>query len=169
MKASCTTTCLVVVCALALASATLGWYVGIHRPPAQRTLAAALLAATECNDAAAVASLLRRGADPEAQGLNHRTPLMIAAVKANVPAVQSLLAAGADVNAQSYGRTTALIFAAAKGDVSTVATLLAAGADVHPLDHYGRTALSEAKRHRNGRMISLLQRAGARDWRGTVK
>jgi ankyrin repeat protein len=89
-----------------------------------------LLNAAKKGDAAAVKSLLARGADVNAKTRYNQTPLMFAAERGKLEIVQVLIEAGADMNAVDtfYRFFTALYGAASKGHASVVKLLLEKGA-----------------------------------------
>lgn len=105
------------------------------------------LAATH-GDAAAVALLLRAGADTEARGPRLRTPLHCACVRGNAGAVAALVRGGGDVRCRSgeHGATP-LHYAAAGGRRDVVALLLRAGADPAAHDCRGDTPLHRAAQY----------------------
>jgi uncharacterized protein len=94
-----------------------------------------LAAAIRAKDAAAIAPLIRDGADPNATigGHNEGTPLAVAAAGGNLDVVHALIAAGAKVNLRSDGidGTTPLMIAAASGNAEITQFLIEAGANVH--------------------------------------
>jgi ankyrin repeat protein len=87
-----------------------------------------LLAAVRRGDAAAVRSLLRRGADVNARDETGATPLMQAALNADAALVKFLLGKGADVNLRNRAGATALLWAL--HDPHKVKLLVDHGADV---------------------------------------
>jgi len=89
-----------------------------------------LLSAAKKGDAAAVKSLLAKGADVNAKTRYNQTPLMFAAEKGHLEIVKALIEAGADVNVVDtfYKFFTPLYGAASKGHVEVVKLLLEKGA-----------------------------------------
>ncbi len=89
-----------------------------------------LLRAAKKGDAAAVKSLLARGAGVNAKTRYNQTPLMFAAERGNLEIVKILIEAGADLNAVDtfYNFFTALYGAASKGHAEVVKLLLEKGA-----------------------------------------
>jgi hypothetical protein len=89
-----------------------------------------LLNAAKRGDAAAVKSLLAKGADVNAKTRYNQTPLMLAAQQGHLEIVKTLLAAGADVDVTDtfYKSVTALSAAADKGHAEIVKLLLEKGA-----------------------------------------
>lgn len=76
-----------------------------RRDPAKGGMTPLLYAAREGADAA-VAALIRRGADPELAEANGMTPLLMALLNNQLGAARQLIDAGANVNADDfYGRT----------------------------------------------------------------
>ncbi|MGH9768621.1 MAG: ankyrin repeat domain-containing protein, partial [Blastocatellia bacterium] len=98
--------------------------------PADPALNEELLNAAKKSDAAAVKSLLAKGADANAKTRYNQTPLMFAAEKGHLEIVKVLIEAGADVNAVDtfYKFFTALYGAASKGHAEVVKLLLEKGA-----------------------------------------
>jgi len=98
--------------------------------PADPALNEELLNAAKKSDAAAVKSLLAKGADVNAKTRYNQTPLMFAAEKGHLEIVKALIEAGADVNAVDtfYKFFTALVGAASKGHAEVVKLLLEKGA-----------------------------------------
>src|SRR5215813_5986299 len=89
-----------------------------------------LLNAAKRGDAAAVKSLLAKGADVNAKTRYNQTPLMFAAEKGHLEIVKVLIETGADVNVVDtfYKFFTPLYGAASKGHVDVVKLLLEKGA-----------------------------------------
>lgn len=89
-----------------------------------------LFAAAKKGDAAAVKSLLAKGANVNAKTRYNQTPLMFAAERGNLEIVKILIEAGADVNVVDtfYKFFTALYAAASKGHAEVVKALLEKGA-----------------------------------------
>ena len=89
-----------------------------------------LIAAAKKGDAAAVKSLLAKGADVNAKTRYNQTPLMFAAERGHLEIVKILIEAGADVNATDtfYKFFTPLYGAASKGHAEVVKLLLEKGA-----------------------------------------
>src|SRR5574341_340882 len=85
-----------------------------------------LIAAAKRGDAAAVKSLLAKGADVNAKTRYSQTPLMFAAQQGHFEIVKTLLEAGADVNVTDtfYKSVTAVSAAAEKGHAEIVKLLL---------------------------------------------
>ncbi len=89
-----------------------------------------LLSAAKKGDAAAVKSLLSKGADVNAKTRYNQTPLMLAAMQGHIEIVKTMLEAGADVNVTDtfYKSVTALSAAAERGHAEIVKLLLEKGA-----------------------------------------
>ena len=101
--------------------------------------------AAEFGGASMLALLLDNGATVDARNDIQRTPLMNAAVAANVEAVRLLLDRGADIEAREGGHEdTPLIAASFRGHLDIVKLLIANGADIHATDREGRTAFRVA-------------------------
>lgn len=98
--------------------------------PADPALSEELLNVAKKGDAAAVKSLLAKGADVNAKTRYNQTPLMFAAQQGHIEIVKTLLEAGADLNVTDtfYKSVTALSAAADKGHVEIVKLLLEKGA-----------------------------------------
>ncbi len=90
-----------------------------------------LLGAAKRGDAAAIKSLLARGADVNAKTRYNQTPLMFAADKGHLEASKTLIDAGADLNVVDtfYKSFTALVGAAREGHAEVVKLLLDKGAN----------------------------------------
>ena len=145
-------------------------------------------------DAAAVAALLRHGADVNASERAHQqTALMWAAAERHPEVVAALLGAGADVRARSLaypqtvvgeetqragrealnytvlrGGSTPLLFAARVGDVESARLLLEAGADANDALPDGISALMLAAHSGHGQVAALLLENGADPERAAV-
>jgi len=89
-----------------------------------------LLGAARKGDAAAVKSLLAKGADVNAKTRYNQTPLMFAAQQGHIEIVKLLLEAGADLNVTDtfYKFVTAVSVAAERGHAEVVKLLLEKGA-----------------------------------------
>jgi ankyrin repeat protein len=108
---------------------------------------------------AAVAALLRRGADPTAVAANPMsvTPLHSAVAHRSAAAVTLLLEGGAPVDAKQSGGFTALHAAAMHADRDIVDSLLAHGADPTIADDAGLTAADHAERGGHPALASALR------------
>lgn len=114
------------------------------------------------NNAPAVETLLKEGADP-----NHiieivpgfpTSYLITAATNNNVTIVKSLLQYKAKIDWRDAFQATALHYAANKGTKELIELLLANGADMQAKDGDGNTALSNAKSSGNKEVITLLEK-----------
>ena len=112
--------------------------------PAQISPDAALIAASEKGDAAAITRLLREGASVKARDSSGRTALLAATQHNRIEAARRLIAAGADVNAQDHIEDSPYLLAGARGRVEILRMTLAAGADLKSMNRYGGTALTPA-------------------------
>lgn len=107
--------------------------------------------------------LLDNGAQAGRADGNGNTPLHWAAQEGNTEMVDLLLGrSGVKVDQENRQGLTPLMTAAREGHAGAVEQLLKAGAKVDRVDFTGRTVLSWADEGRNGRVTSLLRRAGAR-------
>jgi ankyrin repeat protein len=124
---------------------------------AQGKLGQELFMAITQGDHAGVQSLLKRGADPNAQNALDLTPLYFAAASGQTPVMEALLRAGAKVNASSpYG--SPLTFAAMTGSAPAAQILLARGADINPWRADGINVLMMAVRAGNAEIVDELLR-----------
>ena len=123
-------------------------------------------------DAAAVANLLKRGANanavPPPSAPDQRTPLVIACASGGLAIIKLLIAGGADVNGKNVqgenGDITPLLAATRdtwSGRFDVVMTLLNHGADVTALDKVRVSALHGAARSTDVALLQLLLSAGA--------
>lgn len=108
-----------------------------------------------------VKSLLRDGADVNAQNHEGRTALMFAIVNFHTATAKTLLRFGADANAQCANGCTPLILAAFNADVEIAEALLKRGADPRKILVSGKNALAVAKQYDYKLCIELLERAMA--------
>ena len=146
-----------------------------------------LMACARTGEAAAVRSLLARGANVNAKEPGHdQTALMWAAAQSHPEVVSALLARGADVHARSRefaqtvtsevtqragreelnytvprGGSTALLFAARSGDEESARLLVAAGANINDALPDGASALVVAAHSGHSRVAALLLDKGA--------
>jgi len=125
-----------------------------------------LLSAAKRGDAAAVKSLLSKGADVNAKTRYNQTPLMFAAQQGHIEVVKILLEAGADVNVTDtfYKSVTAVSAAAEKGHAEIVKLLLEKGAKSKEQALYigaqsGRAAVVKAALDLGGLPQEALDRA----------
>jgi ankyrin repeat protein len=130
-----------------------------------------LLAAARGNDAAAVARLLKGGADATQKSDDGTTALHWAAYNGDEAMVAALIKAGAGVDARNDYGSTPLLEAAERGSVGTIRMLLKARADVESANQEGQTALMTVARTGNTEAAKLLLKAGAKvdaveAWRG---
>ena len=115
--------------------------------------------AIKAGNAADVATLLRKGANPNrdgAGGLMGGTPLMWATHKSDLKIMQVLIKGGADVNQKTNGGYTALMQAQTP---QAAQLLIDAGADPNLLNDYGYTAWHSAKDNHLPRVAEVIKRA----------
>jgi len=112
-----------------------------------------LLPIFEANGAAVAATLIRKGADPNARDRKGQTALFDPYY---AESKSVLIAAGADVNARDKFGATALFY---QSNPESIKVLLAAGADVNAVDLKGRTAIESTY---SEDCITTLLAAGAR-------
>jgi ankyrin repeat protein len=110
-------------------------------------------------DAAAVQTLLSKGADVNAKWSGGKTALMFASLNGHREVVQMLLAKGADVNTKDTDGNTALVYASRKGHHEQA--LLSKGANVNAMGGFLETALMNASRKGHSEVEALLMQAGA--------
>ena len=127
--------------------------------------------AARAGDAARVADLLERGADPRAADPDGATPLHWAARAGAAEVVTLLLRAGADPAAATRHGVTPLALAAERGLPAVVDALLRAGAHADTATSEGETVLMIAARTGRVAVIERLLAAGAavdaaEGWRG---
>jgi hypothetical protein len=137
-----------------------------------------LISAIKSGQTSAAISLLRSGADPEAQshteewspldvidaGLHGRkyerfglTALMLAAIGGNREVAEELLRRGARVNAVNNSGTTAMHLAVKYGRLELVRLLLAHGAEITLRDNSKESPVDEALRLGNPEIIKLFR------------
>jgi serine/threonine-protein phosphatase 6 regulatory ankyrin repeat subunit B len=160
-----------VLLTLAALAAVLVWHLRVSARAAE--LNARLFAAVAADDVAAVDSLLREGANPNAKASDfevmwksggrellinplHWPPLVkayrmrqfeampVISGARDARVVRILLGYGADPDQDSRHGRVALIQASVHGNAAVVKALIAAGADVNRRTRYGSTALLEA-------------------------
>lgn len=97
---------------------------------------------------AAVASLVKRGADVNGRDDYGYTPLMWAAQQGHVLTCEALIKRGADVNARDKQGRTALLIATVKGHIEVVKALMAHHADPQLKANNGISAADYARIYR---------------------
>ncbi len=122
----------------------------------------ALLRAARAGDAAAVARLLDRGADPNEPGKNGVSALHLAATGGHLEVARELLRRGAFVDQMEYDGDTPLVNASAYGRLEIVRLLLDHGADPDVVSSQGYTAIQLARRARHPEIVKLIKQAERR-------
>ena len=96
----------------------------VSRPLSHAELDGALFAASSnIDDSCIISTLLKAGANPNAQNTEKQAPLMYASEAGHIGNVKTLLQAGADVNAQNISGKTAIFFAQKQGRTDVVRLL----------------------------------------------
>ena len=123
----------------------------------------ALIKAARGGNAQAARVALDAGADPNALGGNRhgQTPLMIAAVRADLPLARLLLDRGAKASRAGGRGETPLMRAADHGSLEVVRLLLERGADVGAKTDQGTTALHYAVQSKQPEIARLILDSGA--------
>ena len=101
-------------------------------------------------------SLLKAGAEKEAQEKEKYAPLHYAAEHGHAEVVESLLKAGANIEAQDEGKWTPLHWAARHGQAEVVESLLKNGAEKEAQDVHKCTPLHVAVHYNQDEMVKLL-------------
>jgi ankyrin repeat protein len=109
--------------------------------------AAALAAAAEGGDLAALRRHLDAGTPVDARDARGRTALLAATHADQVEAARALIQRGADVNAKDDIQDSPFLYAGAQGRLQILRLTLAAGADLKSTNRYGGTALIPAAHH----------------------
>ena len=122
----------------------------------------ALSKAAGRGDAAAVASLLSQGGDPNQGDADGVTALHESAAKGHFEVVKLLVEAGADVNQAEFDGDTALINASAFGHTQVVGYLIEQGADTTVLSSQGLLAIKHARKGRHRDVVAILRTAARR-------
>ncbi|KAL8863947.1 MAG: hypothetical protein Q9198_010212 [Flavoplaca austrocitrina] len=104
----------------------------------------ALIFAVEKGNEDCLLTLLRNGANANAQDVYRITGLHIASHQGNLASIKVLLAYGANMEVPDRGDRTALILAVANGDTDCVLALLRNGADANAQNKFGLSALQVA-------------------------
>ncbi|MEK7384042.1 MAG: ankyrin repeat domain-containing protein [Elusimicrobiota bacterium] len=122
-----------------------------------------LIKAARGGDAQAARAALDSGADPNVRGGDRRgqTPLMIAAVRADLPLARLLLDRGAKADRAGGGGETPLMRAADHGSLEVVRLLIEKGADVDAKGVQGTTALHYAVQSNQPEIVRLILDHGA--------
>ena len=121
-----------------------------------------LIKAVRAGDDAAVAVLIKQGADVNAREANGTAALHYAIYQQNIAVVKRLIAAGAKVAVVNEFGSSPMQEAAISGNAAIIGTLLAAGADPESANAQGQTALMVVARTGNVEAAKLLLKAGAK-------
>jgi ankyrin repeat protein len=121
---------------------------------------AALIAAAQAGDAAAVRRLLDAGTPVDARDTRGRTALLAATHANRVEVARLLIQRGADVNAKDDIQDSPFLYAGAEGRLEILRLTLAAGADLASTNRYGGTALIPAAHH--GHVETVRELLGTR-------
>jgi hypothetical protein len=124
--------------------------------------ASQLLQASDDGKIDEVRSLLKGGANPNAQNDLGFRPLHIAASAGHLDIIQSLIESGAEVDAKNYYGATALFCAAFAGNANVVPLLLSKGAEVDVPNKDDITPLMAAAGKGHYEVVELLLAAGAK-------
>jgi ankyrin repeat protein/L-ascorbate metabolism protein UlaG (beta-lactamase superfamily) len=106
--------------------------------------------------------LVGKGLPVDAPDESGRTPFQRAAQGGNVQLAQMLLENGARANATDRDRSSPLHLAVKKGRADMVRFLVEKKADLNARDDQGRTPLDLAREYSYPAIVTLLERAGAR-------
>lgn len=117
---------------------------------------AALIAAAERGDTAAVTRLLKEGASVKARDGQGRTALLAATHANRIEAARLLIGGGGDVNAKDDLQDSPFLYAGAEGRDDILKMTLAAGADLTSTNRYGGTALIPAAHHGHVETVRIL-------------
>ncbi|NBC37304.1 ankyrin repeat domain-containing protein [Novosphingobium sp. FSY-8] len=117
----------------------------------------ALHIVTARRDAAWIAFLISRGADPNIRDNKGATALVIASNLGFVEGAQALINAGARVDETGSTGETPLIFAVHRRDLAMMRVLLKAGANPDRADSSGRSARDYAKLDRGGTVLQEIE------------
>ncbi len=129
---------------------------------AQASESTPLLDATYRGDAAAVAALIKSGANVNEANQFGATPMSQAALRGDAEVLQLLLGNGADPDSPNAEGETALMLVARTGNVEAAKLLLKAGAKVDAREKWGgQTALIWAAAQNQPQMIEFLVSKGA--------
>ncbi len=104
----------------------------------------------------ALAKILQRNPALEIKDEEGRTPLMIAAYKADNEIAKMLIDAGANVNAQDKMLNSAFLYAGASGNVDLLKWCLASKPDFRLYNRYGGTALIPAAEKGHLEIVQIL-------------
>ena len=104
-------------------------------------LGTTLHSASQSGQVQVVCSLLKRGVDVDARGLEDVSSMQLASYSGHLNVVRYLLDYGADPNFQDGNHRTALAHAAAGGRLEIVRVLLEHHMDVDSRDRFGRTSM----------------------------
>ena len=133
-------------------------------PPtaAEERAYAGLFAAAAKGDAEAIARAITASGAVSARDSYRRTPLHVAAYKANIAAMRALVAAGANPNALENDRYDIVTIAAVANDLPTLKAALEIGCKAANItSRYDGTALIAAAHLGHAEVVRELIRAGA--------
>ena len=116
--------------------------------------------AAAANDAAAIKSLIEKGATIDARDGSGATALLVATHANKVEAARALIEAGADVNAKDNIEDSPYLYAGARGHLEILRMTLAHGADLKSINRYGGTSLIPASERGLVETVDTLIKAG---------
>ena len=127
----------------------------------EETIAAFLIGAIECGDKDFVKFLLSRGANPDAQDKEGKTPLYVASEKGHENIVELLLQYNANPNIRTAMGEAPLHVALKEDNEKIAELLLAHGANINIQDKNGIAPLHSASVRGHAKIVELLLTHGA--------
>ena len=124
-------------------------------------VSSALHVAMHLNHREIATKLLHGVADVNSEGINGRSPLVIATQENDLPTVKLLIEKKAKLEQSDDEGTTALLHAVKQGHTAIATELLRKGASCKHADNLKRTALHYAAAHGRTNSVAELLRAGA--------